>query len=421
MKCFSSNSISFYFCCLVLAQAGLAFSAAPAAVTVPAVIDHNRVTIAVDLPMADGSTQSVRAWVDTGTTDLTLSRRLAMSLGLTVKCDDTACSSPPPAKISIQGLTIPLTELKEAKIPLRPVNAASVMAAGMRAEITLPAAILRHYDVLIDFPGHKFSIGPPGSIQFRGSSGKVIVNQENGLVQVPSKIEDKKYNLALDVGASTSLLSEDLFDKLSAAHADWPRMTGAVSSANMWGAANEGKSQLMRVDRVQFGPLFLTDVPVVSTSKQTIEFFEKRAGVATVGSIGADLLLNYRVGFDYSHSIVYFDIGRLFNFPEFDVVGLTLRPEDDGRFTIVGVITTEADQVSSQGTGTITAGDTLTAVDGIPVLGSTMGQVWSMLRGTPGQERRLTLERSGKQISAVAHVRHFLAALPDADPKKKKK
>ena len=116
------------------------------------------------------------------------------------------------------------------------MTAASVLAPGMNVEINLPSSILRHYDVLIDFPGHKFSIGAPGTIHFRGPSGKVQINSENGLIQVPSQIENKKYNLALDIGSCISFLSEDLFDKLASAHPDWPHMTGAVGSANMWGS-----------------------------------------------------------------------------------------------------------------------------------------------------------------------------------------
>jgi hypothetical protein len=37
-----------------------------------------------------------------------------------------------------------------------------------------------------------------------------------------------------------------------------------------------------------------------------------------------------------------------------------------------------------------------------------MGQVWSMLGGEPGKERRLTVERSGKQFTVAAEVHHFL-------------
>jgi hypothetical protein len=262
--------------------------------------------------------------------------------------------------------------------------------------------VLRHYDVLIDFPGHKFSIGTPGTIHFQGSSGKVMVNAENGLIQVPSKIADKKYNLALDFGASISFLSDDLFDKFASAHPEWPHMTGAVGPANMWGSYDETSWKIMRLDRVQFGPLFLTNAAMVRFPSETEEFFNKRAGVPTAGILGSNALQNYRIGLDYAHSLVYFDIGRLFNFPDFDVIGLVLSPEDDGRFTIG-----------------VQAGDHLVAVDDIPVRGVTMGQVWKMLGGTPGLERRLTIERSGKQFTVPASVQHFLAEAPDEKEKKR--
>jgi hypothetical protein len=314
-------------------------------------------------------------------------------------------------------MKIALADVKDVKIPLKPVAAASVIAPGMNVEINIPSAILRHYDVLIDFPGHKFSIGTPGTIHYRGSSGKVLVNPENGLIQIPSQIEKKKYNLAIDVGSCISFLSEEIFDKLATAHPDWPHMTGAVGSANMWGLEEEPKWKLMRVDRVQYGSLFLTDVAFVDFPKDRMDFFNKRAGVPTAGLLGSNELLNYRVGLDYAHSTVYFDIGRLFTFPDFDVVGLVLRPEDDGRFTILGV----ADFEGRPSVDGPLPGDQLVAVDDIPVRGSTMGQVWAMLGGTPEKERRLTIQRAGKQFKVVAKVEHFLPELPDEKDSKKKK
>ena len=164
----------------------------------------------------------------------------------------------------------------------------------------------------------------------------------------------------------------------------------------------------MRVDRLQYGPLFLTDVAVVDFPKDRMSFFEKRAGNPTAGLLGSEALLNYRVGLDYAHSTVYFDIGRLFNFPDFDVIGLILRPEDDGRFTILGIADFDGKPSVAEGPDGVQAGDHLVAVDGIPVAGSTMGQVWSMLGGEPGKERTLTVERSGKQFTVVAKVQHFL-------------
>jgi len=400
---------------VVEAQDAKAAPAQPKSVTVPAAFDHNRVIIDADLQLPDGSSQTVHAWVDNGNLDLYLSRRVATLLGLAVTCNDRECSAPPPKQITLGGMTIPLAGLKEAKIPLLPVSAAAVLAPGMSAEINLPASVLRNYDVLIDFPQHRFSIGPPGTVHFRGSSAKVRVT-ENGLIQVPSQIENKKYNLAIDLGSSISFLSEELFDKLAAAHPDWPHMIGAVGSANMWGADEETKWKVMRLDRVQYGPLYLTNVAAVALPKAVLDFFQKRAGMPTEGLLGSNVLLNYRVGLDYAHSSVYFEIGRTSNFPDFDVVGLVLRPEDDGGFKILGVADFEG-KPSAEG---IRAGDHLVAVNEIPVRGSTMGQVWAMLGGSPGQERRLTIERAGKQLAVAAKVQHFIGELPDEDSKKKR-
>ncbi len=426
MRSCTAVYLLFLLCGFIRAQDNPTHPPEPNSVTVPMTIDHNRVVIQVEVPLLDGSTQRLRAWVDNGNPDLNLSRRLATQLQLAVSCNSTnnnndqECSSPPPPEIIVGGMKIPLIG-KLAKIPLNPVDAASVLSPGMNVEINLPSSILRHYDVLFDFPGHKFSIGAPGTIHFRGESAKAQINAENALIQLPSQIEKKKYNLALDLGASISFLSEELFDKLAAAHPDWPHMTGAVGSANMWGLADEPKWKLMRVDRVQYGPLFLANVVVVDFPKDRMDFFAKRAGVPTAGLIGSNALLNYRIGLDYTHSIVYFEFGRMFNFPDFDVIGLTLRPENDGRFTILAVADFEGKPSEPTGPDGIQLGDHLIAVDGIPVQGSTLGQVWNMLGGTPGQERKLTIERAGRQFTIATTVQHFLGELPDEKEHKKKK
>ena len=421
MKFYIAACVSFVLSGLIRAQEKPAVSSEPNSVTVPAAIDHNRVVINADLALPNGSTERVRAWVDNGDPDLYLSRRLATLLGLAVSCNDHECSSPPPQEMIVGGMKIDLTGLKQAKIPLKPVDAASVLAAGMNVEINLPSSILRHYDVLIDFPGRKFSIGAPGTIHFRGPSGKVQINAENGLIQIPSQIENKKYNLALDFGASISFLSEDVFDKLAAAHPDWPHMTGAVGSANMWGADPETKWKVMRVDRLQYGPLFLANLVVVDMPKDWTDFFVKSAGMPTAGLLGSNALLNYRIGLDYTHSTVYFEFGRTFNFPDFDVIGLTLRPEDDGRFTILGVVDFDGKPSVPLDSDGVQPGDHLVAVNDIPVRGSTMGQVWNMLGGTPGQERKLTIEHSGRQFTIAARVQHFLGELPDEKDGKRKR
>jgi hypothetical protein len=291
-----------------------------------------------------------------------------------------------------------------------------VMAPGMSAEINLPSTVLRNYDVLVSFPDREFTIGQHGTIHFRGMSGKLVVNAANGLIQMPSKVDGKNYNLGLDIGSSFSFLSGEVFDKVASAHPDWPHMTGAVGNANLWGRGDEPKWKFLRVDRVQYGPVFLTGVAAASLPVDGSPF-EKRFGAASAGLLGSNALLNYRVGIDYAHSIAYFEVGTTFKAPDFDVIGLTLRPEDDGRFTVLGV----ADFEGKPSVPEVQLGDHLVAVDGIPVPDSTMGQVWSMLEGQPSQERKLLIERGGKQLTVVAKVQHFLGEQPEKDEIKHKR
>ncbi|MGC2792891.1 MAG: hypothetical protein WA899_12765 [Candidatus Sulfotelmatobacter sp.] len=404
------------FCSAAFAQSTPKLASQPEpkskSVTVPLKLSHNRVIIDVDLRLSDGTTQRVLAWVDNGSPDLYMSRRLAVG---SFSCDGQLCSTTPPVEMNIGGMTIPLggripgTGIKEAWVS--PIDKAP-LAPGLQAEINIPSTILRHYEVLIDFPDHRLTIAQPGSLKFNGVNTKVIVNPQNGLIQVPSQIERKKYNLGLDVGEPISSLSEELFDKLSATHSDWPSMTGAIGPANVSGSADEAKRKLMRVDRLQFGPLFLTDVVVVDFPGDQMTLFASRAGGPTAGLLGSEALLNYRVGLDYAHSMVYFDIGRLFNVPDFDVVGLILRPENDGRFTILGIADYDGKPSVPEGNDGVQVGDSLTAVDGIAVRGSTLGQVWSMLGGSPGTERTLTVERAGRQFTIAAQVQHFLGDAP---------
>ncbi len=389
----------------------------PKSVTVPMTIDHNRVVIDVYVPLSDGSTKRVRGWVDTGDPDIWMSSRVAGWMGLSVRCDGQMCSGTATPKvvsleIMIGGMKISLSAMGAVKVPA----STPTIAAGMSAEIKIPSSVLRNYDVLINFPDREFSIGVPGSINFKGVKSKMLLDKSSGFIQVPSKIENKNYNLGLDVGSPISFLSEQLFDKLASTHPDWPHMTGAIGPANVGERGDdETKWKLMRVDRLQYGPLFLTDVAVAEFPKLFSAFFEKNTGAAIAGVLGSNALMNYRVGLDYAHSTAYFDIGRTFKFPEFDVVGLILRPEDDTRFTILGVAGFEGTPSVPE----VQPGDHLVAVDGIPVPDSTMGQVWSLLEGSPGQERKLTVERAGRQFNVVAKVQHFLAEANESEAKEK--
>ncbi len=382
---------------------------AASSATIPMALDQGRVVIDVDLLLPDGSTERVRGWVDNGNPDLTMNRRVAGLMGLNVVCDGQVCSGTPKSpeaalEIAIGGIRISLAPIREKKV----MYSMAALAPGMSAEINIPSTVLRNYDVLFNFPDREFNIGLPGRLKFNGVKNKMLVNAD-GLIQIPSRIENKNYDLGLDLGSSINFLSGELFDKLSSAHPDWPHMVGAIGPFNSGGEVSEPKWRLMRVDRMQYGPLFLTGVAVTDLPADRVTRF-------TASALGYEALMNYRVGLDYAHATVYFDIGRTVRFPDFDVVGLILRPEGDSAFVIAGV----ADFDGTPSVAGFQAGDHLVAVDDNPIADFTLGQVWSLLEGAPGQERKLTLERAGKRFIVVAKVQHFLGEVPGNDDAKGK-
>jgi hypothetical protein len=391
---------------LILAVA-VAAQTAPQSATVPVTLDHNRIIIDVYLPLPDGSQKRVRGWVDTGNADVWLSERVAKLMALQPSPDSKETeilgakvrTVHAPNEVVVDGMKISFAGAKEAKMV-----AAESIVPGSSAEINLPSTVLRNYDLIMDYVDRELTIAAPGQAKFTGKSTKAFVNPPNGIIQVPAKIEGKPYRLTLDLGASFSMLMGDVFEKLAQENPKWPRNTGAVGTELFWGMQEEATQHALRIPAIEYGPVKLAEVGFDTLPQTFMSFYRQRAGADTSGLIGGNALLNYRVGIDYAHATVYFDQRGSYIAPGIDVVGLTLRPELDGRYTVIGVPAYEGKPAVPE----VKAGDVLVAIDKVPAKGSTMGQIWSLLGGDPGETRVLTLEREGKQFTVNAKVRRFL-------------
>jgi hypothetical protein len=363
--------------------------------TVPLNLDHNRIIIRVGVYLPNGTIKHVNAWVDNGTPDLTITERLAKELGLITATSKGIIK--PPEKIQIGGIAIAIRNLKQ---PIEVVKGPSV-GSGLEADINLPSAVLCNYDIVLDYPGRQFTIGSPGSVHFSGKGVKGFFNPQNHLIQIPGKVDGQSFNLALDAGTPVTFISVGLISRWSTAHTSWPSARGAIGIANLWGLDDEPDWQLLRVNKMEYGGLTFPDMITVSFPAGRLDYFQKRAGIATAGLMGAASLLNYRIGIDYMHEIVYFQ--RISKPVEVDMslVGLTLRPEANGRYSILGI----SRYGGKSAVPGILKGDILLKVNDRNVSGLTMGKAWSLLYGNPGTSYTLTMERAGKQftVSAVAH------------------
>jgi C-terminal processing protease CtpA/Prc len=87
-----------------------------------------------------------------------------------------------------------------------------------------------------------------------------------------------------------------------------------------------------------------------------------------------------------------------------DIVGLTLRPLNDGKYQVIGVVKREGIPVIDG----IESGDILLQIDDLTTTGATMGTVVDALRGKPGEIYVLKLERDGKPFTVEATVERIL-------------
>lgn len=167
---------------------------------------------------------------------------------------------------------------------------------------------------------------------------------------------------------------------------------------------------VVRLPEIWWGPMRLTDVGVVGVPAVSEDgpslgaWYSHKTARPVDGFLGANAFNAYRVEIDYPNTAVYFEKGTESISHDMDLVGLTLRPEADGSYTIIGVPVREGQPVVPG----IAAGDLLLRVDELETAGATFGTVMDALRGRPGESRVLGIERDGKRLVVEARVERVL-------------
>lgn len=368
----------------------------------PMVIDNNRVTIDVTVTSAEGKTETVRAWVDTGNPDLWITANLAERLGLWHHSPQG--DSPlgkvylveTPRTISISGY--------ELKVPRSVRGIAFVtpkVLPGLNVEMNIPASVLAQSDAEFDYPASQFGIGAPGTGNHDGIKAAVSIDKETSRVRLPAVIDGVTYQLGLDTGSGYSSLDPGLMTHLLQVHPEWPHLTGYLGASNTRGMPQELELNVIRIPQVQWGPLQINQMGAN-------ELFETSGHAPAAGDVagvlGGNVLKSFRIDIDYSNGVAYFDKPAATDVDQLDMVGLIVRPEVDGTYSVARAIDLTEDSKASS----VAANDMLVAVDGAPVAGMTMGQLIKALSGTPGQTRELVLRHGESTYSVRAVVRRHL-------------
>ncbi len=383
-------------------------------VSVPFVLDHNRMLVEAEIQRIDGSWRNVLLWVDSGNPDFFISEDLARDLGY-----DLSQADEQSAGENIQSMDVkPPDGVRIGNMDLNCENVKSIVLfepkwifSTMHIDANLPAAVLKQYHVIFDYPGKQLTLAQPGSLQPRGIRAPANVNDQTGIVQIGALINGDSLSFALDNGASYSFVSEDMLKRFSKKYPGRPGITGAVGCANIWGWwPAEAAWPVIRLPEIFWGTVQLIEIGIAGLPNNfpietgVGDWYSQKTAHPVNGFLGPNVYKDYRVEIDYLNSAVYFEKGEEAFINDLDLVGLTLRPISNGGYQVIGIAEKDGKPVVAG----IKRGDLLLQVDELKVTGLTMGTVVDALRGKPGDNRILLLERDGKQFTIEAKVKRLL-------------
>jgi hypothetical protein len=383
------------------------------AVGVPFTLDSQRILLEVALETLDGGARNALVWFNMGMAAPVLSkdlyRKLAIDRRRTLRIaigDRTIEADSSEIVDGDGGLGVP--DFPHLFAP-RPVEA------------MLPASLLQHFVVTLDYGRRTFALAEPDAQKPDGVAVPCLINPKTGVVALEAEIGGASYPLAIDAGSGYSWMRGDVARRWLSERPDWRRAEGAFgqANANMVDYAFEKDGVVLRIPQVTIGALSLDNVGALGTAPLLGGFGEglfgdlfwdnwrKAAPAPVIGWLGGNVLKDYKLTIDYPNRMTYWRKQRAADPHELDQVGLTLVRRDDQYF-IGGVVRKlDASGAEAPMVEGVRIGDELVAVDGASVRGAGKDTVLSALQGKPGERRRLLLERGAARIEADVAVTRF--------------
>jgi predicted aspartyl protease len=290
-------------------------------------IEFNRPFVDLEFGCSDGKKRTACTWIDTGGGPFILTEKLARDLGLEL------------GEVE-QGLAPTLREpdvyFGEMKLevarayPCVRLNS-SWIEAGFPAEAFMPSRVLKNHHVIFDYLGHTLTFAQPNTVKPRGMKLVTPMSAEIAFPRIELEIQGERYGFLLDTGASYTMLSETVMKKLNVR-----QVVGAVGAANM-GTPDEEKLVLARIN-AQLAAIGLENIGVVARPEGTFENYMSNLMTAPiVGALAGNVLKAFRLEIDYTNGYTYWEQPGKLEANDLDLVGLVLRPEKDGAYSIVGL------------------------------------------------------------------------------------
>jgi hypothetical protein len=353
----------------------------------------------LDFVRSDRSLHRALAYVDMGSPKMTIRESLFTDLNLDRQ------------EILSFKVGDALVEVRTSDVITEPRPPSSV-GSDLKVEAMLPASVLQRYQVVIDYRERSLVLARPGTIEPQGIPVPFSIHPVTGLAVVNASIFGGSYAMTVDNGSAYTWVRQRVAKQWTAAHPDWERGIGAVGPSNMMmsGDTTETMGILMRIPDIAVGSVNLRQVGVLAAGPTRLvpgfvdlfDWYSAKNPVPVVGWIGGNVLKQFRLTLDYPNRTIYWLMQNEPDAHDLNQVGITLR-SDNGAF-YVAAIATRHGRATVAG---VLPGDKLVRVDDLDLSTATWGEVFEAMHGSPGQSRRLILERGGVRRPISATVTGF--------------
>jgi hypothetical protein len=382
-------------------------------VTVPFVLDHNRMIITGEIQKKDGSWRKVRLWVDSGNPDFFMSGALAADIGtdLSGKVITGNGEARPLILSELPAIRIGDIPLDLNGIRSRVLFDPKWIFASIHIDATVPSTILKQFHVIIDYPAKTLTLAYPGSIKPKGRKVQSAISSKTGIVQIDALAGGDSLSFAFDIGASYSYISDSAIRHYMVNNPKWHHCKGAVGYANIWGWWPEESSwEVVKIPEVRLGTITLENVGIAGMPDffdrgiSLPQWYSRKTARPVAGFLGPNAFRNFRIELDYSGNGFYLEKTGNDKERDMDIAGITFRMNSDSSCQVVGIPVING-KAAAEG---IEPGDILLKIDSMNTSGRTMGCIADALRGKPGQEHLLVLERNKTQFKVPVKVERFL-------------
>jgi hypothetical protein len=359
------------------------------------ILDGNRVYADLAFVRRDGSVRRTLAYVDMGSPKFSIASELVA---------DVRRSNLDPIRARIGAFRISV-EPSAISIEANPPSKID----GRKVEAVLGANILERYQVVFDYTGRRLTLAAPGTLKPSGVPTEFQLNDETGLIAVNTSIGAESFWMTIDNGSAWSWVRQSKLNGWLRSNAACRRGMGAVGASNMMMVGDlEATGVVARLPIVRIGQLRLTNVDVLGPGPtaafpfELFDWYSRKNAVPVLGWIGGNVLKRYRLFIDYPRRTVYWQREALPDLRELNQVGLTLR-RTQRRYFVAGI----AQKQGKMTVQFVQPGDELVRVNGTKLQGASLGTVYNLLHGRPGETRTLLLERDAKLFEVSARVTAF--------------